>query len=108
MVSFPNVPAPFDRCQILHFTGYPCPACGITRGLNALIHGQFKNAFMIFPFVYPVALGFAIAIIGVFLPNHVWKRLMDIRWITWTLGIGMATTILGILSCWFLRLLQAG
>ena len=62
---------------------------------------------MIFPFVYPLALGIIVAFIGVFLPDRVWKQLMSIRWISWTLGIGMATTILGILSCWFLRLLQA-
>lgn len=108
MLTFPNVPAPFDRCQILYFTGYPCPACGITHGLYALIHGQFKDAFIVYPFAYPVAFGIVIAVIGIFLPNRLWKRLMDIRWISWSLGIGTATTILGILICWFLRLLQAG
>lgn len=37
-------------CPVKLVTGYPCPSCGTTRSINALLHGHIEEAFMINPF----------------------------------------------------------
>lgn len=32
-------------CPIRAYTGVPCPTCGMTRSVNALIHGDFAASF---------------------------------------------------------------
>lgn len=36
-------------CLIRGTVGIPCPTCGITRAINALIHGNVRLAFMYHP-----------------------------------------------------------
>lgn len=36
-------------CPVKLVTGYPCPSCGTTRSISALLNGQLKDAFMINP-----------------------------------------------------------
>lgn len=105
ILSYPDVQSPFDQCQFLRITGHECPACGITRGLSALIHGRFRDAFFLYPFAFPVALGVFIAVIGSLLPNRLWRRVMATRWMPWVLGVGGTATVLGIIVHWLLRIL---
>lgn len=95
----PEAP-PLIECQVLKWTGRECPACGITRGLSALIHGRFEAAFEIYPFAFPVALGTLLAMIGALLPDRLWRRMMATRWIPWLLGLGASGTAMGILARW--------
>ena len=37
-------------CPVKLVTGYPCPSCGTTRSIHALMHGHFAEALMINPF----------------------------------------------------------
>ena len=37
-------------CLFKEITGVPCPSCGTTRSINALCHGNIKEAFFINPF----------------------------------------------------------
>ncbi len=37
-------------CPVKLVTGYPCPSCGTTRSITALLHGDVVQAFMINPF----------------------------------------------------------
>jgi len=43
-------------CWIKTITGMPCPACGTTRAVDALVHGRLWEAFLINPFGLPVVL----------------------------------------------------
>ena len=36
---------PFWHCVFREHTGWPCPACGLTRALDGLAHGRFGFAF---------------------------------------------------------------
>lgn len=37
-------------CPVKLVSGYPCPSCGTTRSIQALMHGHIGEAFMINPF----------------------------------------------------------
>lgn len=39
-------------CPMVIFTGFPCPACGLTRAGVALLTGQFGVAWTLHPFIY--------------------------------------------------------
>lgn len=46
-------------CPLVLFTGFPCPACGLTRAGFHVLHLDFAGAFHTHPFIYPV-IGLAI------------------------------------------------
>ncbi|MCD4653558.1 DUF2752 domain-containing protein [bacterium] len=99
----PEYPPPDLTCLVKKITGHECPACGITRGLTALAHGRFLDAFHYYPFVFPVFFGLFIALTGALLPNSIWKRMMNTHWIPWSLGLGAGLTGLGIIVHWLIR-----
>jgi hypothetical protein len=37
-------------CAFLHWTGFPCPSCGLTTCFAYAAHGQFAAAFIVQPF----------------------------------------------------------
>jgi hypothetical protein len=37
-------------CTFLHYTGFPCPSCGLTTCFAHAAHGQFFSAFLAQPF----------------------------------------------------------
>lgn len=46
-------------CPVQHFTGIPCPGCGLSRAAAALLHLDFAAAFQYHPMIYvlpPVAI----------------------------------------------------
>lgn len=42
------------RCPVVAVTGYPCPACGLTRAFVRLLHLDFVGAFKMHAFIYIV------------------------------------------------------
>jgi hypothetical protein len=48
-------------CWIKATTGMPCPACGTTRAVDALMHGHLWEAMLINPFGLPALLLMAAA-----------------------------------------------
>lgn len=44
-------------CGFANLTGLPCPGCGMTRGLSALLHGDVVQAIRFNPLCLPTALG---------------------------------------------------
>ena len=50
------VPAPIRTCASLRVFGRPCPLCGLTRGLNALLQGNVRAAWSMTPLTFPVVL----------------------------------------------------
>jgi TctA family transporter len=50
-----KLPSPdnhFSICIFKNLTGYPCAACGTTRGLKYLVRGDFYEALMMNPLSY--------------------------------------------------------
>jgi hypothetical protein len=46
----PLVPFEFvPPCPLRTITGIPCPMCGMTRGVTALVHGNLAHAFSLNP-----------------------------------------------------------
>jgi len=49
----PLVPFEFvPPCPLRTITGIPCPMCGMTRGVTALVHGDFAQALLMNPASY--------------------------------------------------------
>lgn len=44
-------------CLFRIITGYPCPGCGIGRGMALLLHLQFYEALMMNPLAIPFTIG---------------------------------------------------
>lgn len=51
----PLHPPPIILCPFRLLTGYPCPFCGMTRGISSMLRGRFRDA-MEFHFFAPVVL----------------------------------------------------
>lgn len=49
----------FTICIFKNITGYPCGACGTTRGMKYLVHGYFYKALIMNPLSY-LAVGFTL------------------------------------------------
>lgn len=47
-------------CMFKNTTGIPCPACGTTRGILQLFHGEIWNAILANPLSIPAAIALAI------------------------------------------------
>lgn len=45
----------YSICPMVTITGFPCPACGLSRAGFSLLKGKFALAFEIHPFIYPIA-----------------------------------------------------
>jgi hypothetical protein len=46
----------FEVCLIKRITNIPCPSCGTTRSLAAILNGNFEQAFFLNPFGFIVTL----------------------------------------------------
>lgn len=42
----------YSVCPVVLFTGFPCPGCGMTRAVFAVLRGNFYLAWKLHPFVY--------------------------------------------------------
>ncbi|MEI6219564.1 MAG: DUF2752 domain-containing protein [bacterium] len=68
-ISPDHLPA-IQLCMFRHWTGLPCPGCGITRAFCAIGHGELRAAWD----YNPLSLPFYAAAIGLlFLPLIRWK-----------------------------------
>jgi len=46
-------------CAFLSRTGYPCPSCGLTTSTAAVVHGEFRKAFLAHPMGFVLVAGLA-------------------------------------------------
>lgn len=84
----PLVPFEFvPPCPLRTITGIPCPLCGMTRGVTALVHGDLAHALLLNPGALLVV---ALAIFVVL--QWRWKRLIVPVW--------AIVTLLGVLWTW--------
>lgn len=42
----------YSLCPTVVITGFPCPGCGMTRAVFAVLRGDFVRAWQLHPFVY--------------------------------------------------------
>ena len=82
----PAVTAAFPACPLHALTGLDCPTCGGLRAAHLLLHGQFRAAFAMNPFLF-----FALPVVALFLTRPALARP---RWIPWA--------ALAILAAYFL------
>ena len=72
----PLVPvSPVPPCPLRTFTGIPCPFCGMTRGVTALVHGHVSAAFTYNPGAFLV-----VAMAIVLLVAWRWQRVRIPMW----------------------------
>ena len=49
IAGLPDENNTFTVCLFKNITGYPCPACGTTRGMKLLVRGYFKQSILMNP-----------------------------------------------------------
>jgi len=64
-------------CAFRSVTGLPCPGCGVTRGLLALLDGRFADAVALHPFVPLFALAWLLPFLVVVLPGPARRVLIN-------------------------------
>lgn len=87
-----NVPA----CSFLATTGYPCPSCGMTRGMAAMASGRIVTALHLHPF--SVMLFAGIVIVAVFAAGEALTGrdlLRKLRPGLWWIWVGLAGMLAG-------------
>ncbi len=92
----PESPLLIWRCPFLHWTGLPCPGCGLTRGVLALGHGRWADAWALNPFAY-VAYAGAIALAAWPWLHRRWpeavRRFLRSPW-PWVLAVALVAAML--------------
>ena len=89
-------------CLFNELTGLPCPGCGMTRAVSALLHGDWHTAMTFHPLspAY-VAIGAALAVSAVgpkWLRNHLVAGVRSLeKWTALPALIVLATLIFGLL-----------
>lgn len=72
----------YSLCPSVLITGYPCPACGMTRAGVLVLTGHFAEAARIQPFIYVLGL-FAVVF---FVRRYLFLK-DSLRWAKWSLAI---------------------
>ncbi|MGL6199907.1 MAG: DUF2752 domain-containing protein [Lachnospiraceae bacterium] len=64
-----------SSCYMVELTGFPCPACGLTRAGFSVIRGEFSAAWQMHPFIYPILCLAILAVIKRYLLKQTLKSL---------------------------------
>jgi hypothetical protein len=83
-------------CTIHFLTGRPCPSCGLTTSVSAIVHGQFALAWRANPIGFLIVAG-AIAVTCNSLMALVWGRSVRLESTRFTL------LLLALLGIWLLH-----
>lgn len=92
-------------CPFLHVLGLPCPGCGLSRAVVALLHGDWRTSFEVHAFA-------PILVVGLFL--IIWTAILPQKQRTWFIGrvemverrTGItAILLIGLVLYWLFRLL---
>ena len=88
------------RCIFFEVTGFYCPGCGSGRALYALLHRDWKDAFLhnilFLPMSIPAAAVFLYEYLRILIPALHWKPVFFPRW----LEVGCCILLF---AFWFLR-----
>jgi len=83
-------------CTIYYLTGRPCPSCGLTTSVSAILHGQFGLAWRANPMGYVIVAG-ALAVAVNSLLALLWGRSVRIE------NTRFTVLLLGLLAIWLLH-----
>ena len=76
------------QCPWYLITGTQCPACGLQRALNALVHGDFSRALHYnYFFIFSIPYAFAAVLSTWYNFNHVFDKLKSIIYHHYTLKV---------------------
>lgn len=80
------------KCAFRETTGLPCPGCGMTRGMSALVRGHWRDALHFHPFAPLFAIAAAIMLLSGVLPEAKRIRLVEgIGWLERKTGFAFLT-----------------
>lgn len=83
-------------CTIYYLTGRPCPSCGLTTSVSAILHGQFALAWRANPMGFLIV-GGALLVACNSLVALLWGRSVRLEETRFTL------LLLGLLTLWLLH-----
>jgi hypothetical protein len=83
-------------CTIYYLTGRPCPSCGLTTSVSAILHGQFGLAWRANPMGYVIVAG-ALAVAVNSLLALLWGRSVRIE------NTRFTVLLLALLALWLLH-----
>jgi hypothetical protein len=100
LLGLPSIP-----CPIREVLGLPCPGCGLSRGIAALIHGDWQTSIRYHLFAPVFLIAFGLLVIATLAP--VWSRPRLIGWIDkLESGTGISCILsMGLVVYWLIRLL---
>lgn len=83
-------------CTIYYLTGRPCPSCGLTTSVSAILHGQFALAWRANPMGFLIV-GGALLVACNSLVALLWGRSVRLE------GTRSTLLLLGLLTLWLLH-----
>ena len=104
-VSLVALGLPSWQCPIRFGLGVPCPGCGLSRAVVALMHGDWHQALLLHAFAPVVAIALVLIFVCGFLPNSARQGVIGgMRYLERYLGVSFFFCT-GILAYWAVRLL---
>lgn len=74
LVSLSALNLPSYTCPFRDVTGFPCPSCGLTRGVRLFVSGDWKAAIQLHPLSPVAVLTMGLVIAGILLPDSLHIR----------------------------------
>lgn len=92
-------------CPFLHVVGLPCPGCGLSRAMVALLHGDWRTSLDLHAFAPIFALALVLVIWATILPQkqRIWL-VSQLEIVERRTGI-TAILLIGLVLYWLVRLL---
>lgn len=78
-----------STCPVVLLSGFPCPACGLSRAGRLLLHLDVTGACKVHPFIFPIA-----GIILLFLWNRYICLKKTTEWIKWSMIIVIISAVI--------------
>ena len=99
LAGLPSIP-----CPIREVFGLPCPGCGLSRGIAALLHGDWQTSLRYHLFAPIFLVAFGLLVIATLSPA--WSRPRLIGWIDkLECGTGISCILsIGLVVYWLIRL----
>lgn len=99
---------PSWECPVLHGVGVPCPGCGLSRAISALIHGDWQMSVQYHALAPFFALGLAFILVATVLPQNYLKTIFHyLEWVEKRTGF-VALYLIILVVYWLARLTILG